>query len=312
VKEDRARGFQNGLLSESEQAEAFLVEIQAVLAPWLRRNGDRGDRTLSFRGFGSLWGRQRHRGLRSSHCASYAGIAGKLFDPEVGAFIKAGPARRCPDGKPAVFRCFRTRDGKVQCRWVCPLMQTIPGLWHAFGHWRVLNRFEIWFGFISGAIVIGAYALIGGRAGPRDSSSNGITIGRAKQFDNRALSLILEEMNKSLEKLSVLNQSIASRADVLQKSEETALSRSLSFANWRGQARRKDNEAQGGEPRRRRGRHGRRQGRQEKARGNRAGYVERTRRRRITEIHANVRYGRRRPPHRSGESTPSDHQHAPA
>ena len=109
-------------------------------------------------------------------------------------------------------------------------MQTIPGLWHAFGHWWVLNRFEIWVGFIGGAIAVGAYALIAGRAGPRDSSSNGITIGRAKQFDNRSLSLILEEMNKSLEKLSVLNQSIASRADVFQESEETAVSRSLSFA----------------------------------------------------------------------------------
>ena len=109
-------------------------------------------------------------------------------------------------------------------------MQAIPGFWHAFGHWWVLNRIEIWVVFISAAIVVGAYTMIAGRAGPRDSSSNGITIGRAKQFDNRSLSLILEEMNRSLEKLSVLQQSITSRADVFQESEETAVSRSLSFA----------------------------------------------------------------------------------
>ena len=108
-------------------------------------------------------------------------------------------------------------------------MQTIAGLWNAFGHWWVLNRLEIWVFFIIAAIVVGGYALIAGRKGPRDSSSNGITIGRAKQFDNRSLSLILEELNASLENLSVLNQSIASRADIFQESEETASSRSFSF-----------------------------------------------------------------------------------
>jgi hypothetical protein len=109
-------------------------------------------------------------------------------------------------------------------------MQMLVGLWNDFGHWWIHHRFEVWVSLISAAVVASAYAVIAGRAGPRDSSSNGITIGRAKQFDNRSLSLVLEELNASLEKLSVLSQSIASRADVFQESEETAVSRSISFA----------------------------------------------------------------------------------
>ena len=109
-------------------------------------------------------------------------------------------------------------------------MQMLVGLWNDFGHWWIHHRFEVWVSLISAAVVASAYAVIAGRLGPRDSSSNGITIGRAKQFDNRSLSLILEELNASLEKLSVLSQSIASRADVFQESEETAASRSISFA----------------------------------------------------------------------------------
>jgi hypothetical protein len=118
---DRESGFQKGLLNESEQADAFLVEIQAVLA----RHGFAG---MAIEGI-ELYpleasevygGANRIEGYVRATVPHMPGIAGKPFDGEVGAFIKAGPARRCPDGKPAVFRCFRTPDGKVQCRWVCP------------------------------------------------------------------------------------------------------------------------------------------------------------------------------------------------
>lgn len=130
-------------------------------------------------------------------------------------------------------------------------MQTVFDLWKNFGHWWVPHRFEIWISLVGAAIVVGAYALIAGHAGPRDSSSNGVTIGRAKQFDNRSLSLILEELNASLEKLSVLNQSIASRPEVFQASEATESSRSFSFGLARpgapksGEERSKSGEATG-------------------------------------------------------------------
>jgi hypothetical protein len=123
---DRERGFQMGPLGESERMDAFLAEIQAVVA----RHGFAG---MAIEGIelypleasevsGVASGVQ---GYVRAITPRMPDIPGRAFgtDPfgaDVGAFIKAGPARRCPDGKPAVFRCFRTPDGKVQCRWVCP------------------------------------------------------------------------------------------------------------------------------------------------------------------------------------------------
>lgn len=118
---DREPFFQKGLLSEPEQTDALLVEIQAVLA----RHGFAGmaieaielyplEVSDLYEGAGGIQGHVRATVPRIPD------IPGRPFDSGVGAFIKAGPARRCPDGKPAVFRCFRTPDGKVQCRWVCP------------------------------------------------------------------------------------------------------------------------------------------------------------------------------------------------
>jgi hypothetical protein len=118
---DREPGFPRGLFGASEEMEALLVDIQAVLA----RHGFRGmaieaielypvtDSALDG-GAASIQGYVRSSALPRPDIPSYP------LDPGVGTFIKAGPARRCPDGKPADFRCFATSDGKVQCRWVCP------------------------------------------------------------------------------------------------------------------------------------------------------------------------------------------------
>jgi hypothetical protein len=118
---DRERGFQKGLLSESEQADAFLVEIQAVLA----RHGFAGMaidgiELYPLESSEASGGANGIQGYVRATVPRIPDITGRPFDADVGAFIKAGPARRCPDGKTAVFRCFRTPDGKVQCRWVCP------------------------------------------------------------------------------------------------------------------------------------------------------------------------------------------------
>src|ERR1019366_467307 len=43
---------------------------------------------------------------------------------------------------------------------------------------------------------------------PQDSTGNGIVIGQAKAFDNRALSLRLERLNAALETLKVVNQNV--------------------------------------------------------------------------------------------------------
>jgi hypothetical protein len=128
---DREPGFQHSKL------DAVLVEFQAVLA----RHGFGGMAIEAIEfypvagadlsaGVGGVQGYVAAPGLP----AGVAGVQGYVpsalprmpdiasypIDSGAGAFIKAGPVRRCPDGKPAVFRCFATPDGKLQCRWVCP------------------------------------------------------------------------------------------------------------------------------------------------------------------------------------------------
>src|SRR5208282_1291893 len=107
----------------------------------------------------------------------------------------------------------------------------LSDLWSAFGSWWFAHRMEVWVAVAVAvvALLAGLYVLIAAHSGPRDRSSNGIVVGRAKQFDNRSLNLILEELNASLQKLSVVSQSLAERPDVVQESESTDLSRSLSF-----------------------------------------------------------------------------------
>jgi hypothetical protein len=66
-----------------------------------------------------------------------------------------------------------------------------------------------------------AYAVAATRMGPRDYSGNGITVGRAKQFDNRSLALVLEQLDKELQALNVLNQNFAQNIAAFQQQEST-------------------------------------------------------------------------------------------
>ena len=133
-------------------------------------------------------------------------------------------------------------------------MSTLLCFWNAFSTWWVAHQGEIWAALLIVGVVAGAYVGIAARAGPRDSSSNGIVVGRAKQFDNRSLSLILEELDASLRKLSVVSQSIAERPEAFQGSEATTSSRSLTLSydasisdkkngEGRGKSREDDSEA---------------------------------------------------------------------
>src|SRR5271170_366946 len=105
----------------------------------------------------------------------------------------------------------------------------LSDLWSAFDPWWFAHGTEVWVAVVVAALVAGLYLLDAVRYGPRDRSANGIVVGRAKQFDNRSLNPILEELNASLEKLSVVTQSISGRLDVVQESKSTDSSRSLSF-----------------------------------------------------------------------------------
>ncbi len=60
---------------------------------------------------------------------------------------------------------------------------------------------------------------------PRDTTGNGIVIGQAKAFDNRALSLRIERLNAGLETLKVVNQNVTESLPNYQgqSSSETSL-----------------------------------------------------------------------------------------
>lgn len=64
---------------------------------------------------------------------------------------------------------------------------------------------------------------------PKDSAGNGITIGRAKAFDNRSLALRVERLNAGLENLKVINQNITDGPSTFQQQSSTEDSRSLSL-----------------------------------------------------------------------------------
>ena len=112
----------------------------------------------------------------------------------------------------------------------------LSGLWSAFGPWWVAHRMEVWVVLFVAALLVTVYIFDAILYGPRDRSSNGIVVGRAKQFDNRSLNLILEELNASLQKMSVVSQSLAERPEVVQESESTDRFRNY-LVRLRGRAR---------------------------------------------------------------------------
>jgi hypothetical protein len=70
-------------------------------------------------------------------------------------------------------------------------------------------------------IVVALYRFIATHMGPQDFSGNGIVIGRAKVFDNRSLTLILEQLNDSLRTFTVLNQNFTRNLDSFQQQQST-------------------------------------------------------------------------------------------
>jgi hypothetical protein len=70
-------------------------------------------------------------------------------------------------------------------------------------------------------VVVALYRAIATDLGPQDFSGNGIVIGRAKVFDNRSLTLILEQLNESLRTFTVLDQNFTRNLDTFQQQQST-------------------------------------------------------------------------------------------
>jgi hypothetical protein len=108
--------------------------------------------------------------------------------------------------------------------------------WVGFYHWWMEHGFSVGIALVVAAIVVYAYRLIATCFGPYDNSSNGIVVGRAKQLNTHALSLILEQLDTSLQKLNVVSQSIAQTSDVFQESRSSDSSRSLTLGGLLGKS----------------------------------------------------------------------------
>src|ERR1700722_2413134 len=92
-------------------------------------------------------------------------------------------------------------------------------------HWLTL--------IIAGAAALAlvkVYQLAATRFGPQDFTANGIVIGRAKAFDNRSLTLMLEQLDASLRAFNALSQNVAQNLGAIQEERSTELARRLKVA----------------------------------------------------------------------------------
>ena len=65
---------------------------------------------------------------------------------------------------------------------------------------------------------------------PADMTSNGITIGQAKAFDNRSLALRLERLNAGLETFKIINQNVTENLNTFQERTSTSSSQTVSIS----------------------------------------------------------------------------------
>ena len=88
-----------------------------------------------------------------------------------------------------------------------------------------------WLALLILIVVLAILALIQAwvvhKRGPKDTIGNGITIGHAKAFDNRSLSLRIERLSASLDQLKVVNQNLTENVAAFQKQTTTQATRSL-------------------------------------------------------------------------------------
>jgi hypothetical protein len=84
-----------------------------------------------------------------------------------------------------------------------------------------------------GAVIAVVYAFVQYRLietkGPMDAVGNGITIGKAKAFDNRTLALRIERLSASLAAMKVVNQRAAENVSTFQGQISSELSRTLTL-----------------------------------------------------------------------------------
>ena len=95
-------------------------------------------------------------------------------------------------------------------------------------HWHIIVGIAIVLGLAAAAYIDWQVFLLG-LHGPRDTVGNGITVGLAKAFDNRSLSLRIERLSNSLAQLKVVDQKATESIGKLQGQSSTSSTQSLTL-----------------------------------------------------------------------------------
>ena len=88
-------------------------------------------------------------------------------------------------------------------------------------HWHIIVGMLIFLGLVAAAYIDWQFVQLG-LYGPRDTVGNGITVGLAKAFDNRSLSLRIERLSNSLAQLKVVDQKATESIGKIQGQSSTA------------------------------------------------------------------------------------------
>jgi hypothetical protein len=95
-------------------------------------------------------------------------------------------------------------------------------------HWHIIVGILILVGLVAAAYIDWQFVQLG-LYGPRDTVGNGITVGPAKAFDNRSLSLRIERLSNSLAQLKVVDQKAVESIGRLQGQTSTSSSQNLTL-----------------------------------------------------------------------------------
>src|ERR1051325_8651989 len=95
-------------------------------------------------------------------------------------------------------------------------------------HWPMLLGILIVLLLVAAAYIDWQFLQLGLK-GPRDTVGNGITVGLAKAFDNRSLSLRIERLSNSLAQMKVVDQKATDNIGKLQGQSATVLARTLTL-----------------------------------------------------------------------------------
>src|ERR1043165_6239127 len=104
-------------------------------------------------------------------------------------------------------------------------MQTLLYLkahWHIIVGILIVLGLAVWAYLDWQCVQLGLY-------GPRDTIGNGITVGLAKAFDNRSLSLRIERLSNSLAQMKVVDQKATDNIGKLQGQRAAVLARTLTL-----------------------------------------------------------------------------------